>query len=367
MSGDVLFCPFCNRTESVDDRHEGDGSIECLRCGCRAPAKLWRAAVRDISFHRRHVQALRNGAARLLEALGDDGCGDDDAEGAADKAVERLAELERERVEAVAALDENWMTHQRVAAVRKLAAAVRADLEDAKRNRCFPTITSKTCKALEEAEAAFDEALPAQPWAAFARAQDPAWPVADLLRILANAGEHLLHVHDCDAHGYETTSIAAKKAKAILTLCGLPVEAAESETPGCRPGAGEPEPRGASRCAACRGTGWAVPCSFEGCEEPAMFEAWVRNRDGFGFPTGLMRRMPVCLDHAEQVKAEREREAKEPARREPDPATCKRPSGDCPLCPHFLKDCCPRSLAEHGASILPLPERSSGEEPPEEV
>lgn len=42
------------------------------------------------------------------------------------------------------------------------------------------------------------------------------WPVRDMLRKLADAADHLLLDHDCDAHGYEQVSTCVIKAREYL-------------------------------------------------------------------------------------------------------------------------------------------------------
>ena len=39
------------------------------------------------------------------------------------------------------------------------------------------------------------------------------WPLRDVLKTLADAAEHLLKDHDCDAHGYENVDEAVKLAR----------------------------------------------------------------------------------------------------------------------------------------------------------
>jgi hypothetical protein len=43
--------------------------------------------------------------------------------------------------------------------------------------------------------------------------QDQPWSVIDTLRRLADAAEHLLDVHGCDAHGYEEVSGSVARAR----------------------------------------------------------------------------------------------------------------------------------------------------------
>lgn len=45
---------------------------------------------------------------------------------------------------------------------------------------------------------------------------DQAWPLRDVLKILAGAAEHLLKDHDCDAHGYENVDEAVKRAREFI-------------------------------------------------------------------------------------------------------------------------------------------------------
>lgn len=42
---------------------------------------------------------------------------------------------------------------------------------------------------------------------------DTPWPLDDVLERLADAAEHLLDAHSCDAHGYEKVQHAAKAAR----------------------------------------------------------------------------------------------------------------------------------------------------------
>jgi hypothetical protein len=53
-------------------------------------------------------------------------------------------------------------------------------------------------------------------------AWDDPWPTADVLAKLADAAEHLLDVHGCDAHGYEEIGITVRAAKDRLRALGLP-------------------------------------------------------------------------------------------------------------------------------------------------
>lgn len=41
------------------------------------------------------------------------------------------------------------------------------------------------------------------------------WPLSDVLRVLADAAEHLLQVHDCDHDGYEAIDQAMRVARKI--------------------------------------------------------------------------------------------------------------------------------------------------------
>lgn len=53
-------------------------------------------------------------------------------------------------------------------------------------------------------------------------------------------------------------------------------------------------------CPHCGGSGldpdW-VPCQASGCQERAEWEGWYRVLDGFGVPTGLVRRGYACKAH----------------------------------------------------------------------
>ena len=48
------------------------------------------------------------------------------------------------------------------------------------------------------------------------------WPVADVLRRLADAADHLLSDHDCDAHGWEGVGIARDKAREYASALSAP-------------------------------------------------------------------------------------------------------------------------------------------------
>ena len=39
-------------------------------------------------------------------------------------------------------------------------------------------------------------------------------------------------------------------------------------------------------------------CEVTLCDEDAEYEGWVRERDGFGYPTGLRRRLRLCAECA---------------------------------------------------------------------
>ena len=45
---------------------------------------------------------------------------------------------------------------------------------------------------------------------------DRTWPLLDVLAKLADGVEHLLDAHDCDGHGWEEYSRAAKEAREIV-------------------------------------------------------------------------------------------------------------------------------------------------------
>lgn len=47
-------------------------------------------------------------------------------------------------------------------------------------------------------------------------AQSTTWPVRDVLARLADAADHLLNVHSCDAHGYEDVGIARDVARQLV-------------------------------------------------------------------------------------------------------------------------------------------------------
>ena len=49
---------------------------------------------------------------------------------------------------------------------------------------------------------------------------DTPYPLADVLRILSDAIDHLHHVHDCDHHGWEVVGGAARAARDILRRLG---------------------------------------------------------------------------------------------------------------------------------------------------
>lgn len=52
-------------------------------------------------------------------------------------------------------------------------------------------------------------------------------------------------------------------------------------------------------------------CQIEGCTNPALFEGWLRVRDGFGIPTGLIQRHPVCAYHVKELIAAEGKTAEE--------------------------------------------------------
>lgn len=39
-------------------------------------------------------------------------------------------------------------------------------------------------------------------------------------------------------------------------------------------------------------------CDAGDCTNPAKYEGWVRVRDGFGIPTGLIQRRRLCSEHS---------------------------------------------------------------------
>jgi hypothetical protein len=49
---------------------------------------------------------------------------------------------------------------------------------------------------------------------------DTKWPVHDLLRVLADAADHLLHDHDCDTHGWEVYGGARDAARDLVRRAG---------------------------------------------------------------------------------------------------------------------------------------------------
>lgn len=49
-------------------------------------------------------------------------------------------------------------------------------------------------------------------------AMDTPYPLHDVLRILADAADHLLNDHNCDTHGYETITASRNAAREILRL-----------------------------------------------------------------------------------------------------------------------------------------------------
>ena len=60
-----------------------------------------------------------------------------------------------------------------------------------------------------------------------------AWPLPDLLERLAGAVEHLMHDHNCDAHGWEERDGASMRARehAKRLRALLPPEPEKPETP----------------------------------------------------------------------------------------------------------------------------------------
>ena len=46
--------------------------------------------------------------------------------------------------------------------------------------------------------------------------KDQPWPLRDIVAKLADAAEHLLHDHSCDAHGHEEIERALKRAREWL-------------------------------------------------------------------------------------------------------------------------------------------------------
>lgn len=48
------------------------------------------------------------------------------------------------------------------------------------------------------------------------------FPTRDIVRILADATEHLLHDHDCDCHGHERRGVALKAAQELLAALDPP-------------------------------------------------------------------------------------------------------------------------------------------------
>ena len=53
-------------------------------------------------------------------------------------------------------------------------------------------------------------------------AMDDPWPTFEVLRKLAEAGEHLLRDHDCDVHGWEEIDTAVKLARKRLAELEAP-------------------------------------------------------------------------------------------------------------------------------------------------
>lgn len=49
---------------------------------------------------------------------------------------------------------------------------------------------------------------------------DTPWPLVSILKKLADAGEHLLDVHNCDDEGHEGIRIAVTEARKIITDLG---------------------------------------------------------------------------------------------------------------------------------------------------
>ncbi len=50
---------------------------------------------------------------------------------------------------------------------------------------------------------------------------DTSYPVHEVLRLLADAADHLLKAHDCDAHGWEVVGGARDAAREILKRLGI--------------------------------------------------------------------------------------------------------------------------------------------------
>jgi hypothetical protein len=62
-----------------------------------------------------------------------------------------------------------------------------------------------------------------EPLSAFitrALALDTAYPVREVLEQLADAADHLLGTHSCDAHGYEGVGLARDSARRIVAVLG---------------------------------------------------------------------------------------------------------------------------------------------------
>jgi len=64
----------------------------------------------------------------------------------------------------------------------------------------------------------------AEPLSAFLTrvlALDTPYPLREVLAQLADAAEHLLNAHSCDAHGYEGVALARDAARKMLTIRGI--------------------------------------------------------------------------------------------------------------------------------------------------
>lgn len=84
------------------------------------------------------------------------------------------------------------------------------------------------------------------------------YPALDVLRILADAADHLLDVHNCDNHGYEVVNAAARAARDIVAKAETPLarEMLRSEAPWvvCVPPAKAPANILHIRCDRCSAT-----------------------------------------------------------------------------------------------------------------
>lgn len=55
------------------------------------------------------------------------------------------------------------------------------------------------------------------------KGDDHPWPADDVLHMLANAADHLLGDHDCDAHGYEELLVCVERARELVKMMRQPI------------------------------------------------------------------------------------------------------------------------------------------------